>query len=65
MLAQHYADTAYALPACSVDPAYWSLKDEHTVVAIRKLSSAPEILSMCTKRDVSLHEESFRYLSVS
>ena len=54
----HYADTAYALSARSVEPAYWSFKDEHTVIAIRKLSSAPKIISMCTKRDVLFHEES-------
>ena len=43
MLAQHYAKTAYALPARSVKPAYRRLGVEHTIITTLQPSRAPGI----------------------
>ena len=63
MLAQHYADTAYTLPAHNAELAYRTLGGEHTIIANPKPSRATAIsLVRYSKRDVSLHQKS---LSIS
>ena len=44
MLAQHYAKSAYALPAYSAKSAYRTLGGKHTVIATSKPSRIPRIL---------------------
>ena len=43
LLAQHYAKTAYALPAHSSKPAYRRLGGKHTIIATPQPSRAPGI----------------------
>ena len=59
MLAQHYADIPYALPAYSAEPAYRTLRAKHTIIATSKPSPAPGI---CL---VSPSETSYRISRVS